>query len=98
MFITSFRLTLENEHIGVDIAWHVRTLQCVIHVYSYSRYNILFMKVSKTKNRVSTGLVFQKTSIDFPSNWKRIGKLIGIHLVANYPRLRFTFRCDLARV
>src|SRR6218665_764399 len=27
-----------------------------------------------------------------------IGKLIGIHLVADYSRLRFTFRCDLARV
>src|SRR6218665_2857861 len=29
---------------------------------------------------------------------ERIGKLIGIHLVAKYPRLRFTFRCDQARV
>jgi len=31
MFITSFRLNLENEHIGVDSALRVHTLQHVIH-------------------------------------------------------------------
>jgi len=31
MSIASFRLNLEHEHIGVDTAFHVRTLQCVIH-------------------------------------------------------------------
>ena len=33
-----------------------------------------------------------------PLSFQGIGKLIGIHLVADYPRLRFTFRCDLACV
>ena len=31
MFMASFRLNLENEHISVDTALDVRTLQCVIH-------------------------------------------------------------------
>src|SRR6218665_966860 len=34
----------------------------------------------------------------FLLGFQRIGNLIGIHLVADYSRLRFTFRCDLARV
>src|SRR6218665_1131875 len=34
----------------------------------------------------------------FLLGFQGIGKLIGIHLVANSPRLRFTFRYDLARV
>ena len=31
MFIASLRLNLENEHISVDTALRVYTLQCVIH-------------------------------------------------------------------
>ena len=31
MFITSFQLNLENEHIGVDTTLRVRTLQREIH-------------------------------------------------------------------
>jgi len=31
MFIASFILYLENDHISVDTALRVRTLQCVIH-------------------------------------------------------------------
>jgi len=31
MFMASFKLNLENEHISVDIALRVHMLQCVIH-------------------------------------------------------------------
>jgi len=31
MFIASFRLNVEHAHIGVDTAFRVRTLQCIIH-------------------------------------------------------------------
>src|SRR6218665_2977718 len=41
---------------------------------------------------------FKKRLKTFLLGFQVIGKLIGIHLVANYPRLRFTFRCDLAYV
>jgi len=40
MFITSFRLNLENEHIGVDTVLRVGTLQRVIQ--SYLPYIIIY--------------------------------------------------------
>ena len=63
MFMASFRLNLENEHISVDAALRVRTLQCIC---VYVRYNALYIKIFalynnillwrlvKTENRFST--------------------------------------------
>jgi len=38
--MASFRLNLENEHISVDAALRVRTLQCIC---VYVRYNALYI-------------------------------------------------------
>ena len=34
----------------------------------------------------------------FLLGFQGFGNLVHLHLAADYPRLRFTFRCDLARV
>jgi len=41
MFIASFRVNLEDEHIGVDTALRVHTLKCIIQ--SYLPYIIIYI-------------------------------------------------------